>query len=117
MKFLKIIFSWWHNQTFGTLLQTIIYGNIVGKDQFGNKYYQNKNDTKRWVVYNGPVDASMIPPEWHSWLHKIIKTTPDQIKFHDFDWQKKHKKNLTGTNKAYKPDHKKELPYNKWEPK
>ena len=31
--------------------------------------------------------------------------------------KKKHKKNLTGTNKAYKPDHKKELPYNKWEPK
>ena len=117
MKFLKIIFSWWNSQTFGTLIHTLIFGNIVGKDQFGNKYYQNKNDSKRWVIYNGPVDASAIPPEWHSWLHKIIKTTPDQIKFHDFNWQKEHKKNLTGTNKAYKPDHKKTLPYNKWQPK
>ena len=71
-------------------------------------------------IPSGPgtrVDASTVPPEWHSWLHKIIKTTPDQIKFHDFDWQKNHKKNLTGTNKAYKPDHKKNLPYNKWQPK
>ena len=72
---------------------------------------------KDGVIYNGPVDASTVPPEWHSWLHKIIKTTPDQIKFHDFNWQKEHKKNLTGTNKAYKPDHKKTLPYNKWQPK
>jgi len=57
MNFFKIIFSWWNGQTFGTFLQTMVFGNIVGKDQFGNKYYQNKNDTKRWVIYNGTVDA------------------------------------------------------------
>ena len=74
-------------------------------------------DTKRWVIYNGIVDASTIPPKWHSWLHKNIKTTPDQIKFHNIDWQKKHKKNLTGTKKAYKPDHKRTLPYTRWHPK
>ena len=62
MKFLKIIFSWWNSQTLGTLIHTLIFGNIVGKDQFGNKYYQNKNDSKRWVIYNGPVDASTVPP-------------------------------------------------------
>ena len=32
-------------------------------------------------------------------------------------YKKKHKKNLTGTNKAYKPNHKKTLPYKKWQPK
>lgn len=116
MNIFKLIFSWWNGQTFGTFLTTLIFGNLVGKDQNGNKYYQNKNDTKRWVVYNGIVDASSVPPEWHSWLHKIIKTTPDQVKFNNFKWQKKHKKNLTGTSKAYNPNHKKELPYKKWQP-
>ena len=67
--------------------------------------------------YNGTVDASSIPPEWHSWLHKIIKTTPDQVKFNNFNWQKEHKKNLTGTNQAYIPQHEKKLPYKRWQPK
>ncbi|WP_440696090.1 NADH-ubiquinone oxidoreductase subunit NDUFA12 family protein [Candidatus Pelagibacter sp. HIMB109] len=117
MNLFKIIFSWWNGQTLGTFLQTLVYGNMVGKDRYGNKYYQNKNDTKRWVIYNGIVDASTIPPEWHSWLHKIIKTTPDQVKFNNFNWQKEHKKNLTGTNQAYVPQHEKKLPYKRWQPK
>ena len=117
MNFLKIIFSWWNSQTLGTFLQTLFYGNMVGKDQYGNKYYQNRNASKRWVIYNGTVDASSIPPEWHSWLHKIIKTTPDQVKFNNFNWQKEHKKNLTGTNQAYTPQHEKKLSYKRWHPK
>ena len=117
MNLFKLIFSWWNGKTFGTFFTTLIFGNLVGKDQNGNKYYQNKNDTKRWVIYNGTVDASSIPPEWHSWLHKIIKTTPDQVKFNNFNWQKEHKKNLTGTNQAYVPQHEKKLPYKRWQPK
>ncbi len=90
---------------------------MVGQDQYGNKYYRNKQDTKRWVIYNGIVDSSSIPPEWHSWLHKIIKTTPDQVKFNNFKWQKDHKKNLTGTQQAYIPKNEDKLPYKKWQPK
>ena len=105
---------------FLTNLQIKLFCKKIGVDRYGNKYYEkisHKGKNKRYVIYNGIVDASTIPPEWHSWLHKIIKTTPDQIKFHDFNWQKKHKKNLTGTKEAYKPDHKKTLPYNTWQPK
>ena len=94
MNFLKIIFSWWNSQTLGTFLQTLFYGNMVGKDEYGNKYYQNRNASKRWVIYNGTVDASSIPPEWHSWLHKIINTLPAQVKFNNFKWQKNIKKIL-----------------------
>mgnify|MGYP003326437406 CR=1 FL=1 len=93
LTFFKEIFTWWNHQTLGTRIQTFLSGKLVGTDQFGNKYYQNKNDTKRWVIYNGVADASSVPPEWHSWLHKIIKTTPDQVRFNDFSWQKSHKKN------------------------
>ena len=84
----KIIFSWWNRQTFGTLLNTLIFGVKVGVDDFGNTYYRNKSDTKRWVIYNDVIDASKIPPEWHSWIHRLIKTTPDKIKFSNYQWQK-----------------------------
>lgn len=117
MNFFKLIFSWWNGQTLGTFLHTFFFGKNVGKDQFGNQYYRNKNDSKRWVIYNGITDASSIPPEWHSWLHKIIKTTPNKLKFNNFSWQKKHQKNLTGTKKAYIPGHERKLPYKKWQPK
>ena len=38
----KEIFTWWNGQTFGTRLQTIFFGKLVGEDELGNKYYQNK---------------------------------------------------------------------------
>ena len=24
---------------------------------------------KRWVIYNGVVEASRVPADWHGWLH------------------------------------------------
>ena len=53
----KIIFTWWNKQTFGTFLKTLFTGTLVGKDEFGNKYYKNKNDD-RWVVYSKSVEAT-----------------------------------------------------------
>ena len=85
MKFLKIIFSWWNSQTFGTLIHTLIFGNIVGKDQYGNKYYQNKNDSKRWVIYKGEIDASKISNQWYSWIH----FTKNKIELNKKDQEKK----------------------------
>ena len=75
---------------------------FVGKDEFGNKYYTNKKG-KRWVIYKNEVEASKIPPEWHLWIHFRKKQKPEKD-MKKFSWQKKHSENLTGTNKAYKPD-------------
>jgi len=36
------IFTWWNHQTFGTRLTIFFFGKFVGKDNFGNKYYQTK---------------------------------------------------------------------------
>ena len=47
---LKIIFTWWNRQTFGTFLKTLFFGKFVGSDDYGNKYYQSKKN-ERWVVY------------------------------------------------------------------
>ena len=71
-------------------------------DQNGNKYYESKNG-RRWVIYNGEVDSTKIPNEWFSWIHftkNKIEKVQDQKKF---SWQKSHKPNLTGTDKAYHP--------------
>ena len=38
----KQIFVWWNQQTLGTRLYTFFNGNLVGKDQLGNQYYENK---------------------------------------------------------------------------
>ena len=102
MAFLKQIFTWWNKQTIGTFLYTLFTGKLVGKDEFGNKYFKNSKN-KRWVIYNSTVESSTVPAEWHSWLH-FLKNKPPISDVSKFVWQKKHEGNLTGTDKAYKPD-------------
>jgi len=48
MSLFKMIFSWWNSATWGTMLTTWTHGAEVGKDQFGNRYYQNKDSSRRW---------------------------------------------------------------------
>ena len=100
--FFKQIFIWWHRQTIGTFIYTLLTGKYVGKDEFGNKYYSNSKG-KRWVIYKSYVEASNIPPEWHSWMHFLVRNVPSETKKKYF-WQKKHEGNLTGTKKAHKPE-------------
>ena len=104
MNFLKQIFTWWHKQTVGTFIYTLFVGKFVGEDDFGNKYYSNK-EGKRWVIYKKNIESSKIPPLWHSWIHFLTRNSPspsDEIK--KYAWQKEHQENLTGTKNAQKPE-------------
>ena len=74
---MKIFFTWWNKQTFGTYLKTLFTGQNVGKDQFGNKYYKNKND-ERWVVYSKNVEATKITADWYLWMHHTTDRIPTQ---------------------------------------
>ena len=103
LTFFKQIFVWWNQTTIGTRIKTIFFGKFVGKDSFGNKYYQNKSG-KRWVIYKDEIDASKIPNEWYSWIH-FTKNKIENI--HDLDkyeWQKPHLPNQTGTENSYHPN-------------
>ena len=100
--FFKQIFTWWHKFTLGTLIYTAFTGKFAGKDQFGNKYYCDAKG-KRWVIYRNIVESSKIPPEWHSWIHFLNLNKPSE-NIKKFKWQKQHEENLTGTEKAYKPE-------------
>ena len=75
---------------------------LIGEDQFGNKYYNQKKTDKRYVIFNGKVEASKIPPMWHAWLHKTTSKPPLKRK-KLYEWQKEHLPNLTGTAFAVKP--------------
>ena len=58
--FLKL-FTWWNGQTFGTQLWTWRFGELVGTDEQGNRYYRTRGGKidptlgfeRRWVIYNG----------------------------------------------------------------
>ena len=101
MNFLKQIFTWWNRQTIGTMILTFFSGKLKGKDEFGNKYYENSLG-KRWVIYRGSVEATNIPPNWYSWIHFTSSKPPDFYK-KKYSWEKEHTPNLSGTKNAYRP--------------
>ena len=103
LTFLKKIFTWWNRDTFGTRIKTILSGKLIGSDEYGNKYYQNKKG-KRWVIYADEIDASKIPVEWYSWIHFMPNKIENTHKLEKYDWQKPHQPNLTGTDSAYYPN-------------
>ena len=90
MFLLRFLFVWWRNATVGTRIMTWISGQFVGADKFGNRYYQTRGGARRWVIYNGTVEASRVPAEWHGWLHQM-------------SWEKDHLPNMTGTPGALRP--------------
>ncbi|CAI9566431.1 unnamed protein product, partial [Staurois parvus] len=59
-------------------------GALVGVDKYCNKYYEDKRyfcAHHQWVEMNGKytswnLDASMVPPEWHRWLHSMTEDPP-----------------------------------------
>ena len=55
-------------------------------------------------IYKGEVNASKITSDWYSWIHNISNNIPTEQGQKKFSWQKEHEENLTGTDKAYKPE-------------
>ena len=98
----KQIFTWWNQQTFGTRLQIFFSGKLVGEDKNGNKYYESKSG-RRWVIYNGEVEASKIPNEWYSWMHYMNNKIENDHNLKKYDWQKEHLSNQTGSENSYHP--------------
>lgn len=101
--FIKRIFTWWDGQSFGTQLWTWRNGEKVGEDEAGNVFYRNADDSKRWVIYSGEIEASRISPDWHGWLHRTWDEPPTEKPLVRKDWEQPHEENLTGTLAAYAP--------------
>mgnify|MGYP001159427589 CR=1 FL=1 len=94
--------------TLGTKIYTLLNGELIGIDSMGNRYYRkrrlpNERREKRWVVFKDKVEASLVPPAWHSWLHYTTDQLPEDDIRQLWDWQKSHLPNMTGTKEAYRP--------------
>jgi len=99
--------------TIGTRLFNWLHGELVGRDEDGNRYYREKGGGKvhpdslrkerRWVIYVGDVEASRVPAEWHAWLHHTVAEPPPDGGVAKRPWQKEHLPNQTGTAAAYRP--------------
>lgn len=103
-QFFAEMFIWWHKQTFGTRVWTWLHGNHVGTDEFGNRYFKSRKGDRRWVIYNGPAEASAIPPGWHGWMHYRTERLPTEDHYEPRFWEQVHQRNMTGTSQAYRPD-------------
>jgi NADH:ubiquinone oxidoreductase subunit len=103
MGLLKQIFTWWDGATIGASLHIRRNGRQVGSDEHGNVYYAAKNGARRWVIYNGPNDASRVPPEWYAWLLHQIEGTPEESLPPPPRFLRESTPNLTGTPSAYRP--------------
>ncbi len=102
----------------GTKLYRMFFGDFVGKDEFGNKYYRSRGEKhgegigrpgteRRWVEYKGLAEPSKVPPYWHAWLHYMSDKIPTEGEEKDanklYNWQKDYIPNLTGTLNSYRP--------------
>lgn len=103
MGILSNIFTWWNGSTIGTQVFTKRHGERVGEDSFGNIYYRNADDTRRWVIYQDLAEASAVTPDWHGWLHHTFDLPPTEAPLKRWDWETEGAKNMTGTDAAYHP--------------
>ena len=95
--------TWWNGQTLNTQLYTWRRGVKVGEDAQGNAFFTTKDGKRRWVIFNGEVEASRISPDWHGWLHHTFANHPGHEALEHKTWEKPHVENLTGTIAAYAP--------------
>ena len=84
-------------------LKQFFLENFVGKDEFGNKYYEDKKGIDGSDISN-EVDATKIPVEWYSWIHFMPNRIEKNHELNKYEWQKPHLSNQTGTEKAYYPN-------------
>jgi NADH:ubiquinone oxidoreductase subunit len=103
MSFLLRLLTWWNSQTLGTQIFTARKGVKVGEDAQGNIYYQTSDTKRRWVIYNGEMEASRVSPDWHGWLHFTYDAPPTTAPLAHKVWEKPHVENLTGSQAAYAP--------------
>jgi NADH:ubiquinone oxidoreductase subunit len=104
------LFTWWNGATFGTLWWTLRHGELVGRDEEGNRYYRSRRGRidkalgreRRWVIYNGLAEPSRVPAAWHGWLHHTVPVPPDPD-YRPREWQKPHIANPTGSPQALRP--------------
>jgi NADH:ubiquinone oxidoreductase subunit len=108
-------------------IRSIWYGELIGRDTQGNRYYRKRRHRgpwqtePRWVVYKGLQHASKVPPVWYGWLHHTTEF-PTAKDDESYAWQRPHLPARTGTPHAFDPSVQLSIqstyyPYKIWSPK
>ena len=105
---LKRIFTWWNGATIGALYDIGRRSKLVGEDEQGNKYYEERRPSRdgkprRYVIYNGVAEGSRVPPDWHGWMTYMFQDPPTVTPLPRQAWERPHQPNMTGTIYAYRP--------------
>jgi|GEM_PF-4126260 len=93
-----------------TWLYSKIFGRCVGRDMYGNCYYESRYNfvvrrghKKRWVIYSQNLlhmnEATMMSNEWFNWLSYRSNVLPHHIDRKLLDWEAYSSPNMTGTVK------------------
>ncbi|KIK08459.1 hypothetical protein K443DRAFT_672477 [Laccaria amethystina LaAM-08-1] len=116
--------EWWRQMQY---IGDAKAGTYIGADQFGNRYFENRNGEEeipgrhRWVDFaQHEYHASQVPPEWHSWIQHIRKEPPSQdtvMQNLTPPWQAPYTESLTGTRGAYRPYNTAVPKIKAWDPK
>tara|TARA_A100001015_G_scaffold90709_2_gene101032 strand:+ start:4722 stop:5072 length:351 start_codon:yes stop_codon:yes gene_type:complete len=86
-----------------TIIYSLLLGQKVGIDYFGNQYFvHKKNSSRRWVLYGKKLDPTAISVEWQMWLNSNTNDIPKRTD-NNLSWQKNRLPNQTGTQQAYHP--------------
>jgi len=90
-------------------LLTRFRGKLVGEDEMGNKYFEDRKPNselwrpRRWVKFaKKNYDASQIPAAWFGWLHYMHSPLNERSAH---NWEKPHQENKSGTPDRYLPKH------------
>ena len=98
-------FTWWNGAGWGTEIFSRRNGREAGRDDYGNVYFQHKQDpNRRWVIYDGNNDGSRVPPGWQAWLRGTIDEVPSKSLPPARHFEVKPTPNMTGTLAAFRPD-------------
>ena len=102
------VIGWWKNATVGARFDIGRRSVLVGEDEWGNKFFEEKKPTfegrkRRYVIYNGPAEPTRVSADWHGWLHHTFDKPPTEDPLPKKEYETSHQPNLTGTLLAYKP--------------
>jgi NADH:ubiquinone oxidoreductase subunit len=110
------LFIWWKGATLGALFDIKRRSVLVGEDEFGNRYFEERTSEerrkklriageriRRYVIFKGIAEPSKVPPDWHGWLHHTHELPPTEAPLKRQRWELSHQPNLTGTPLAWRP--------------
>mgnify|MGYP001160759413 CR=1 FL=1 len=102
-------------------IYSYFFAKKIGVDDYGNSYFLDKRRSsanngreRRWIIYQGDVEASKVPPEWNAWLHHVTNEIPRKSR--KPKWIKEHLPNQTGTAKSLNSKSSNNKIYTSWRP-